>query len=163
MTIKYRQNTLNMLCEAAASKLRTGSIDEILNHEEEIPPPRTYLKTDEHRQMLLTSPLILAESFRYRYIEPSTEPYLAVEYPPSPKSMECNLCVPKSNPHYNKVRHRRRKFNEVDRKFKCDLVTCNKAYGYLSHLNHHMVASGHGERKKRVKGREGLDDAVGVY
>lgn len=44
-------------------------------------------------------------------------------------------------------RHRKR-YHEVTRNFRCQHPGCNKAYGALNHLNAHLLALGHGRRRK---------------
>eukprot|EP00835_Amoeboradix_gromovi_P004575 NODE_364_length_10092_cov_0.435905.p5 type:complete len:174 gc:universal NODE_364_length_10092_cov_0.435905:5383-5904(+) len=39
---------------------------------------------------------------------------------------------------------KRRKSNEIDRKFFCDFPLCHKSYGTITHLNTHRVSKGHG-------------------
>ncbi|PWY96958.1 hypothetical protein BCV70DRAFT_49981 [Testicularia cyperi] len=41
---------------------------------------------------------------------------------------------------------RRRKSEEIDRKYRCDYPGCDKAYGTLNHLNTHRTGNGHGPR-----------------
>jgi hypothetical protein len=47
-----------------------------------------------------------------------------------------------------KQRRHRRKFDEVERLFRCNFGTCQKSYGTLNHLNHHIVLQGHGPKRK---------------
>ncbi|SPO40042.1 uncharacterized protein PSFLO_05524 [Pseudozyma flocculosa] len=41
---------------------------------------------------------------------------------------------------------KRRKGDEIDRKYICDFAGCDKAYGTLNHLNTHRLANDHGPR-----------------
>ena len=41
----------------------------------------------------------------------------------------------------------RRQHDEVERLYTCDWPTCNKAYGYLHHLNTHISNSTHGPQR----------------
>ncbi|KAJ9476442.1 putative zinc finger protein, partial [Pseudozyma hubeiensis] len=45
---------------------------------------------------------------------------------------------------------RRRKSEEVDRKYRCDFDGCDKAYGTLNHLNTHRATNEHGPRLNAV-------------
>ena len=40
---------------------------------------------------------------------------------------------------------KRRKSNEIDRRFFCDYPLCHKSYGTITHLNTHRVSKGHGK------------------
>ncbi|SPO21315.1 uncharacterized protein UTRI_00792 [Ustilago trichophora] len=46
---------------------------------------------------------------------------------------------------------RRRKSEEVERKYRCDFDGCNKAYGTLNHLNTHRATNEHGPRLNAVE------------
>ena len=41
---------------------------------------------------------------------------------------------------------KRRKSNEIDRKFFCDYPLCHKSYGTITHLNTHRISKSHGQR-----------------
>ncbi|KAJ1042186.1 hypothetical protein NDA10_000141 [Ustilago hordei] len=47
---------------------------------------------------------------------------------------------------------RRRKSEEVERKYRCDYDGCDKAYGTLNHLNTHRATNDHGPRLNAVGG-----------
>lgn len=46
------------------------------------------------------------------------------------------------------TRRHRKKFDQVERLFKCNYGTCQKSYGTLNHLNHHIVLQSHGPKRK---------------
>lgn len=41
----------------------------------------------------------------------------------------------------------RRRYDEIERLYKCNHLDCSKAYGTLNHLNAHVVMQGHGGRR----------------
>lgn len=44
-------------------------------------------------------------------------------------------------------KRKRKKYNEVERLYKCNFPNCNKAYGTLNHLNCHIVLQKHGKKR----------------
>ncbi|CAO3620832.1 unnamed protein product [Mucor hiemalis] len=48
----------------------------------------------------------------------------------------------------------RRKFNEIDRLYKCNYQNCTKAYGTLNHLNAHISMQEHGPKRLPVEFKE---------
>eukprot|EP00158_Paraphelidium_tribonemae_P002914 Partr_v1_DN25777_c2_g1_i3_m74859 putative C2H2 transcription factor (Con7) len=71
----------------------------------------------------------------------------------------------------DRQRRKRRKFDEINRIYKCSWHGCSKSYGTLNHLNHHIHLQGHGEkmtindfRGVRFMARQaqfGMDDSFG--
>eukprot|EP00158_Paraphelidium_tribonemae_P001149 Partr_v1_DN24032_c1_g1_i3_m34828 putative C2H2 transcription factor (Con7) len=45
-------------------------------------------------------------------------------------------------------RQRRRCYEEIERHYKCNWKDCERAYGTLNHLNHHVTLQGHGPRRQ---------------
>ncbi|KDN37671.1 hypothetical protein K437DRAFT_229073 [Tilletiaria anomala UBC 951] len=46
-------------------------------------------------------------------------------------------------------KQQRRCWHEVDRQYQCNAPGCSKAYGRLHHLNTHIMARGHGEKRRQ--------------
>ena len=51
--------------------------------------------------------------------------------------------VPEAQPH----KRQRRRYEEIERMYKCGHNGCEKAYGKLYHLNGHVLAQSHGEKR----------------
>lgn len=47
----------------------------------------------------------------------------------------------------NGYKRHRKKFNEIERYYKCNYENCDKAYGTLNHLNTHITIQGHGKKR----------------
>lgn len=50
-------------------------------------------------------------------------------------------------PGRNKIKRPRRRHDEIDRMYACGWDGCDKAYGWLSHLNAHVSSQGHGPKR----------------
>ncbi|KAI9141596.1 hypothetical protein BKA69DRAFT_1023892, partial [Paraphysoderma sedebokerense] len=48
----------------------------------------------------------------------------------------------------------RRKYDEIERNYKCSWPGCTKAYGTLNHLNAHIVMQQHGQKRSPEEFRE---------
>lgn len=70
-------------------------------------------------------------------------PGLAAGYAPPEYSLQSAQMFPAMRP----KKRKRKKYNEVERFYKCNYKNCTKAYGTLNHLNCHIMLQKHGKKR----------------
>ncbi|CAI4219065.1 unnamed protein product [Parascedosporium putredinis] len=60
---------------------------------------------------------------------------------------ECMLRLERTGPRSQQHKRPRRRYEEIERMYKCGWNGCEKAYGTLNHLNAHVTMQGHGTKR----------------